>query len=319
MYSLLTLGLLAASFNPGTPDFPGPPPWSPINPIEANRSVLFAPPLLMPAEVWSTTVAYDYASAIELYGNGVRSMILDAELARLQFTVTRRLDKDWFVLGQFAVQGSYSGFMDSFINWYHSILGVDYYARDIRPLNKYAYDVTYERGKTISYGPVDLGIADSKVGIGRMFGPHLQLMLVLGLPTSTNPGYQAGTLQTGLIATGELGLASWLLVTGSMGIGFTPRTGTLALYQNVFFASFSGGMRFKLTWRNFLFFNLWVQTPPYKGTDLSPMDLTDFSIDFGYILRLSKGTEFWFSITEDPFPDGPALDVTFRLGFRAGF
>ena len=246
-------------------------------------------------------------------------MILDAELARLQVTVTRRLDKDWFVLGQFAVQGSYSGFMDSFINWYHSILGVDYYARDIRPLNKYAYDVTYERGKTISYGPVDLGIADSKVGIGRMFGPHLQLMLVLGLPTSTNPGYQAGTLQTGLIATGELGLASWLLVTGSMGIGFTPRTGTLALYQNVFFASFSGGMRFKLTWRNFLFFNIWVQTPPYKNTDLSPMDLTDFSIDFGYILRLSKGTEFWFSITEDPFPDGPALDVTFRLGFRAGF
>ena len=103
MYSLLTLGLLAASFTPGTPDFPGPPPWAPINPIEANRSVLFAPPLLMPRELWSTTVAYDYASAIELYRTGVRGVLLDAELARLQFTITRRLDEHWFVLGQFAV------------------------------------------------------------------------------------------------------------------------------------------------------------------------------------------------------------------------
>jgi hypothetical protein len=319
MVSLLTLGLLAASFTPGTPEFPGPPLYAPQNPIEANRSVLFAPPLLMPAEQWSTSIAYDYASAIELYGTGTRQVLLDAELARLQLTLTRRIDANWFVLGQVAVQGAYSGFMDTFINWYHSLVGVDYFARDVRPLNKYAYSVTYEQGKTIRYGPVDLGLADSKLGVGRMLGPHAQVLLVFGIPTSTNPGYQAGTLQTGLIATGELGLSSWLLCTGSVGIGFTPRTGTLALYQNWFFASFSGGARFKLTWRNFLFFNIFVQTPPYKNTKLNPMDLTDFSIDFGYIFRIQKGTELWVAITEDPFPDGPALDVTFRLGLRTGF
>jgi len=318
MLSLLVLGVLAAKEIP-PPDFAGLPPWAPQNPIEANRSVLFAPPLMMPAEQWSTTVAFDYASAIELYGTGTRGVLLDAELARLQLTLSRRIDANWFVLGQIAAQGAYSGFMDSFINWYHSLVGVNYYARDARPLNKYAYFVTYERGKTIHYGPVDLGLADSKVGIGRMLGRHVQILLVFGIPTSTNPGFQAGTLQTGLIATGELGLSSWLLLTGSLGIGFTPRTGTLALYQNWFFASFSGGARFKLTWRNFLFFNIWVQTPPYTNTGLHPMDLTDFSIDFGYIFRISKGTEVWFSITEDPYPDGPALDVTFRIGFRTGF
>lgn len=319
MVSLLTLGLLAASFTPGTPEFPGPPPYAPQNPIEANRSVLFAPPLMMPADLWSTTVAFDYASAIELYGNGVRSVTLDAELGRLQITLARRIDANWFVLGQFGVQGAYDGFMDRFIDWYHSLVGVDYFAREVRPLNKYKYSITYEQGKTLHYGPVDLGLADSKLGIGRMLGPHAQILLVFGIPTSTNPGYQAGTLQTGLIATGELGLASWLLFTGTVGIGFTPRTGTLALYQNVFFASFSGGARIKLTWRNFLFFNIFVQTPPYKNTTLSPMDYTDFSIDFGYILRLQKGTELWVAITEDPFPDGPALDVAFRFGFRTGF
>lgn len=319
MFSLLTLGLLAASNAPVDVDYPGPPLYAPQNPIEANRSVLFAPPLLMPAEQWSTSLAFDYASAIELYGTGIRGVILDAELGRLQLTLARRIDANWFVLGQFGVQGAYSGFMDRFIDWYHSLVGVDYFARDVRPLNKYAYSVTYEKGKTINYGPVDLGLADSKLGIGYMFGRHAQVLLVFGIPTSTNPGYQAGTLQTGLIATGELGLASWFLLTGSVGVGFTPRTGTLALFQNVFFASFSGGARFKLTWRNFLYFNIFVQTPPYKNTGLNPMDYTDFSIDFGYIFRLAKGSEFWVAITEDPFPDGPALDVTFRFGFRAGF
>jgi hypothetical protein len=223
------------------------------------------------------------------------------------------------VLGQFGVHGAYDGFIDQFINWYHSLLGVDYFQRQVRPINKYAYSITYEQGRTLRYDPVDLGLMDSKIGVGRMLGQHAQLLLVLGIPTGTNLGYTAGTLQTGLIATGELGLSSWMLVTGSVGVGFTPRTGTLAQYQNLFFVSFSGGARFKLTWRNFLYFNIFVQTPPYANTGLSPMDYADFSIDFGYILRIAKGTEMWFAITEDPLPDGPALDVTFRVGFRTGF
>jgi hypothetical protein len=319
MLSLLVLGVLAAKAPLPPPDFSGLPPFAPQNPIEANRSVLFAPPLMMPRGDWGLSFSLDYASAIELYSSSGRGMTLDAELGRFQVWLTRRIDDRWFAFGQVQIQGAYSGFMDRFINWYHSILGVPYVARELRPINRYMYSITYERGRTIEYGPVDLGIGDSRIGVGRMLGDHAQLLLVLGLPTSTAPGYRAGTLQTGLILMGEAPLLPFATVSGSIGVGFTPRTGTLAAYENVFFASFSGGARVRLTWRNFLYANLFVQTPPFHGTGLRPMDLVDFTIDFGWMFRIDPRTELWVGIVEDPFPDGPALDVAFRFGIRTAF
>ena len=318
MISLLILGVLAAKELP-PPDFSGLPPWAPQNPVEANRSVLFAPPLMMPRGDWGVTLAFDYSSAIELYSSTGRSITLDAELGRFQVWLTRRIDDRWFVFGQAQIQGAYSGFMDRFINWYHSIVGVRYIARELRPLNRYEYSITYERGKTIRYGPVDLGIGDSRIGVGRMLGQHAQVLLVLGLPTSTGPGFRAGTLQTGLILMGEAPLLPFATMSGSIGVGFTPRTGTLAAYENVFFMSFSGGPRIKLSWRNFLYADLFVQTAPFHGTDLRPMDQVDFSIDFGWMFRIDPRTELWVGIVEDPYPDGPALDVAFRIGLKTSF
>lgn len=320
MLSFLTLGLLAvhpALLEP--PDFSGLPPWAPQNPIEANRSVLFAPPLMMPHGTWGLTFSLDYASSIELYSTGLRGVTLDAELGRFQVWLTRRIDDRWFAFGQVQIQGAYDGFMDRFIDWYHSVLGVRYVARELRPLNRYRYSITYGQGQSIQYGPVDLGLGDSRVGVGRMLGEHAQVLLVLGLPTSTAPGYRAGMLQTGLILMGEAPLISWLTVSGSVGIGFTPRTGTLSDFENVFFLSFSGGPRVRLSWRNFLYANIFVQTPPFHGTGLNPMDLSDFSIDFGWMFRVDRTTELWVGLVEDPFPDGPAIDVTFRFGLRTAF
>jgi uncharacterized protein DUF3187 len=319
MLSLLVIGVLAAQPALQPPDFSGLPLFAPQNPIEANRSVLFAPPLMMPRETWGFSFNLDYASAIELYAQGSRGMTLDAELGRFQVWLTRRIDERWFVFGQVQIQGAYDGFMDRFIDWYHSLLGVQYIAREIRPLNKYRYSITYEKGRTIAYGPVDLGIGDSRVGAGLMLGRHAQLLLVFGLPTSTAPGYRAGTLQTGIILMGEAPLLSFVTMSGSIGMGFTPKTGTLAPYENWFFMSFSGGPRVRLSWRNFLYGNIFVQTPPFHGTDLRPMDLVDFSIDFGWMFRVDPHTELWLGIVEDPFPDGPALDVTFRFGIRSTF
>ena len=281
--------------------------------------MLFAPPLMMPQQTWGLTFALDYGSAIELYGAGARGITLDAEFGRFQVWLTRRIDDRWFAFGQVQIQGAYDGFMDRFIDWYHSVLGVQYIARELRPLNKYRYSITYDRGQTIQYGPVDLGIGDSRIGVGRMLGQHAQVLLVLGLPTSTGPGYRAGTLQTGLILMGEAPLLPWLTVSGSIGVGLTPKTGTLAQYENVFFMSFSGGPRVRLSWRNFLYANIFVHTPPFHGTDLRPMDLTDFSIDFGWMFRVDSRTELWLGVVEDPFPDGPAIDVVFRFGIRTTF
>ena len=210
------------------PDFSGLPPWAPQNPLEANRSVLFAPPLMMPQGDWGLTVAFDYASSVELYSQGQRSVTLDAELARLQVWLTRRITERWFVFGQVQIQGAYDGFMDQFLDWYHSLpRGEVHRARAAHPNNRFDYEVVYGKGQTLRYRPVDLAIGDTRLGVGWMLGAHAQLLFVLGLPTATALGYGAGTLQTGLILTGEAPLLSWLTLSGSVGVGFTPKTGTL--------------------------------------------------------------------------------------------
>jgi len=296
--SLLFLSVLGA-------DISGVPLFGSQNPIETNRSVLFAPPLLMPREDWAASMALDYSSAIELYGTQTRSMLLDAELGRFQVSLVRRIDESWFGFGQFAVQGAYDGFMDRFINWYHKLVGVDY--------------VAYEKGRRMTYKPVDLGPADSKLGIGRRFGENLQLLFVLGLPTAIAPGFRAGTVQAGLMFTGQLPVTPWMVAVGTLGIGATPRTGTLALYENVVFGSASVGLRIRLSWMNSIYGNLWFHTAPMHGMDMPPTDNVDLSVDFGWILRIDQKTELWISMVEDPYPDGPALDVAFRIGMRVGF
>src|SRR5512147_134907 len=114
MLPSLVLGVLAAQPTLPPPDFSGMPPWAPQNPLEANRSVLFAPPLMMPRGDWGLTLNLDYASAIELYGSGARGVTLDAELGRFQVWLTRRIDDRWFAFGQVQIQGAYDGFMDRF-------------------------------------------------------------------------------------------------------------------------------------------------------------------------------------------------------------
>jgi hypothetical protein len=49
------------------------------------------------------------------------------------------------------------------------------------------------------------------------------------------------------------------------------------------------------------------------------MDDVDFTIDFGWMYRIDPRTELWVGIVEDPYPDGPALDVAFRVGFKTSF
>ena len=77
LVSLLVVSVLGA-------DISGVPLFGSQNPIETNRSVLFAPPLLMPREDWAATMALDYSSAIEFFNTSTRSMLLDAELGRFQ-------------------------------------------------------------------------------------------------------------------------------------------------------------------------------------------------------------------------------------------
>lgn len=300
-------------------DFPGLPIFGSMNPLEYTRSALFSPPILRPAKDWAFSLQFDYASAIELYGNDPNSVLLDAELGHLTFTATFRVTPTVFLLVQGGVQGAYRGFLDSPLNFYHSLLGISYQARDLRPKNKFGY--YFQSGSTRqTYKPVDLTLLDTRLGAGFMLTDELQLLATLVVPTAWFDGYAAHTLQVGAILTWQRPLWSWLLFQGTLGLGATPRTdGLLGPYQNLVFLSASVGGRARLSQHNYLYLNFFFQTPIYSGTGDPALDYVEGSLDFGWMFRNDSGWEFSVGMTEDPVAAGPAVDIIFRFGVRHGF
>jgi hypothetical protein len=302
-------------------DFPGLPAFSPMDPLEYGRSALFAPPLLMPKGSWAFGVQLDYASAIQLFDNAPNSVLLDAEIGHLTFTGSFRLTSNLFLLFTGGVQGAYAGFLDGFLNAYHSLLGITYEARDLRPLNKFAY--YFQSGnQRQTFKPQGLTLLDTQLAVGWMLTPQLQLLALLVVPTAWADGYGAHTVQLATILTWQRPLFwSWLQFQGTLGFGVTPRAawGLLEPYQNVVFGSLSVGLKARLSQSNFLYANFFLQSPIYRHTGDWPLDYPDGSLDFGWMYRTDDNTEFLCGITENPIANGPAPDVVFRFGLRHGF
>ena len=302
-------------------DFPGPPILMPMDPLEYERSALFAPPLLLPKCAWAFSLMLDYASAIQLYNNTPNSVLLDAEVGHLAFTGTFRLSPSLFLLVQGGVQGAYAGFLDGFLNAYHKLLGITYEARDLRPLNKFAYSFQSGADRQ-SFKPVGLTLLDTQLGVGWMLTKELQLLTTVVVPTAWKDGYAAHTVQFAAILTWQRPLFwSWLQFEGTLGVGATPRAGggLLERHQNVVFGSVSVGLKARLSERNFLYTNFFLQTPIYRNTGDLPLDGVDGSLDFGWMFRNDTGWEFILGGTENPVANGIALDIVFRFGLRHGF
>jgi Protein of unknown function (DUF3187) len=301
-------------------DFPGLPIFTPMDPLEYTRSALFSPPLLLPRGGWAFSLQLDYASAIQLFNNTPNSILLDAEIGHLTFTGTFRVAPTVFLLVMGGVQGAYAGFLDGFLNAYHSLFSITYEARDMRPLNKFAY--YFQSGDSRqSFKPVGLTLLDTQLGVGWAINEQLQLLTTMVVPTAWVDGYAAHTVQFGAMLTWQRPILwPWLLFQGTVGFGATPRAGggLLQPYQNVVFGSFSVGLKARLSQRNFLYVNFFLQTPLYRHTGDWPLDFVDGSLDFGWMFRTDANWEFLAGITENPVNNGPAPDVVFCFGVRHG-
>jgi hypothetical protein len=329
--SLLAALLAASQPEPAPPDeqqaaaaawadFSGQPIFTPMDPLEYERSALFAPPLLLPHGCVSFSVRFDYASAIQLYNNIPNSVLLDAEIGNLHLAGMLKLSPKVFVLVMGGVQGAYAGFMDRFLNWYHSLFGIYYAARAERPINKFGY--FFQSGvERETFKPVGLTLLDTRLGVGWMLNEELQLLATLVVPTAWVNGYAAHTFQFGAILTWQHSLWPWLQLQTTLGLGATPRAGggLLEQYQNTLFGSASVGLKARLTQRNFLYGNFFFQSPIYRNTGDPPLDVVDGSLDFGWMYRFDSNWEIWAGVTENPVANGIALDVVFTLGVRQGF
>ena len=294
----------------------GLPAFAPLNPVATARSSLYFQPYRDPApHRWVSSVQLDYGSIIEYNQLSTATYVLDSEILRLSFGVSRDLGRRTFITLSGSAQGAYAGFMDGFLDWYHGALGIRVSEREERPQDRFLYSVTLPDGQTVARSSNSLFLGDMRVGLGVRLNPGLQTMLSLTLPTSTGPeGYGRGVVSLGSITTLRAPLKHRMLYEGSLGLGVTPTHGSLSRYQRTAFLALSSGLRYRIWGSQALYGNLFFHSPYYRGTSLPALDRRELSLDFGWVLETPAGGEWRVGLTEDLEPGGPGVDLVLRVG-----
>ncbi len=309
----LSLMLLAS---PRAGEAQGLPAYAPLNPVATSRSgVYFQPFHGSTGKRWSAAADLDYASVIEYNRLDQADYVLDSEILRAAFTAHRDLGSQTFVLLSGSLGGAYSGFLDGFLDWYHGTLGIRVSERENRPQDRFLYTIAVPDGPTVTRSRNALFLGDVSVGFGRRHSSQLQSVLSLTLPTSTGPdGYGKGVPSLALLNTVQAPVTPTLHYEGSLGLGFTPRHGTLSSLQRTTFLALSSGFRHRVWGTHSLFVNLFYHSPYYERTTLPALDRRELSLDFGWILATRNGGEWRLGLTEDLEPGGPGVDLVFRVG-----
>lgn len=294
----------------------GLPAFAPLNPVASSRSGLYFQPFREPAPGrWTAAFALDYGSVIELNQLTSANYVLDSEVLRLSFGVSRDLNRRTFLALSASAEGAYAGFLDGFLDWYHGTLGIEISERERRPRDRFLYSITLPDGSTVARARSDLFLGDVSVGLGVRLTPRLQTVLSFTLPTSTGPeGYGRGVPSMAILTTMRAPLDPRMVYEGSMGLGFTPRHGALADLQRTMMLSVSSGLRYRIWGTQAVFGNLFYHSPYYHDTRLPALDRREFSLDFGWIMETRGGGEWRLGLTEDLEPGGPGVDLVLRVG-----
>jgi hypothetical protein len=310
----MTLLLLLAANRAGRAQ--GLPEFAPLNPVSSSRSGLYFQPYRDPAPgLWTATVGVDYASVIEYNRLPQADYVLDSELLRMSLGLTRDLGPHGFLALEASLSGAYAGFMDGFLDWYHGALGIRVSEREDRPRDRFLYVITLPDGNTVRRARSDLFVQDLRVVAGVRHSPTLQSVVSVTLPTATGPGgYGRGVASLGFINTLRTTLSPRMVYEGSLGIGFTPKHGSLPETQREIFVAATSGFRARVWGRQSLYANLFYHSPYYHDTTLPALDRRELSLDFGWILQTHHGKEWRVGMTEDLEPGGPGVDLVFRLG-----
>jgi hypothetical protein len=308
--------LLLSLALPGLGAAQGLPAFAPLNPVASSRSSLYFHPFRDPAPgKWMTAVALDYASVIEYNRLDQADYVLDSEILRLGFATSRDIGQRAFLELSASFHGAYAGFLDGFLDWYHGALGIRISERESRPQDHFLYSIALPDGPRVDRGRSDLFLGDLHAGLGFRYNRSLQTVLSVTLPTSTGPdGYGRGVPSVGLLNTVRASVTPRLVYEGSLGVGLTPSHGPLADLQHTTFLAVSSGLRRRIWGSQSLYAHLFYHSPYYHTTSLPALDRRELSLDFGWILTTSSGSEWRMGLTEDLEPGGPGVDLVFRLG-----
>jgi len=243
------------------------------------------------------------------------------EIAELNLKVKKTV-KDFIELAvDVPILSFNSGFMDDFVDGYHSAFGFPDYGRSSRPDNEFLYEVR-RNGRLIVKGePGRVGIGDIRLTLKKplMKGdPAISIKGDVELPTGdAKSGYGSGSIDAGISLLFDKKLSEAFKTYSNIGVVFP---GALRGHERVGLKDFIyGGAAVEAAfWKDIsLLGQVFIQGSPLPETDIGPVDRTAVLLSLGG-RYYSGNNSFELSFTEDPNTSG-APDFTLNFSFKSRF
>ena len=295
-------------------------PSRPINPVAASRTPLGFEPYRTPRPGrWSRRAGARLRQRHRVRRSSPRARYdLDAEILRLRLRRRAGSRPRAFVELDAGVGGSYAGFLDGFLDWYHGLLGITLErARAAAAATRSCIGSSCPTASRSSRRSSGSSWATSALAAGIRLGRHLQTVASLTLPTSTAPGGLRPRRRGRRAWSPPCGRRSRSRSSTRAASAWATRRRTAISppYQRTTFVSASSGLRWRFWGRQSLYGNLFVHIPYYHDTTIPRARPAGAgaSISAGS-WRRGAGREWRLGLTEDLEPGGPGIDLVFRLG-----
>jgi hypothetical protein len=305
------------------------PAWSFEGPLVIkNGQPLYAAlnsPSLVSAEPENTlNINFSYSSTYLVDGSQDWFVGFDLEAAMLDIQY-KRVVADGLELGFDVPVIRYgSGFLDSEIDSYHSLIGLpNAYGRRDRPRNNFLLDITHSGTEVIRGRPSHSALGDimleAKKNLYHNDSSSISVQTFLNLPTGDpDNGYGSGRVNGGIAALINEQVRKDVMVYANAGFGLLHE---LAALEHVELKNYYyGGAGFEWIFSPKVLLNLQmiVQSSPFPKTGIVGIDNPSMMASFGGRYIFDDRSSFGLSVTEDPNVAG-APDIMMGFDYRHKF
>ncbi|MGA1824818.1 MAG: DUF3187 family protein [bacterium] len=210
-----------------------------------------------------------------------------------------------------------SGFLDGFLETYHTTFDFPNYGREKRPKNDFAYYIKKNNQDWFYAEQGGCHIADSTIS----FNFHVNtasLSYTVKMPTgSEEKGFGSGHVDHGFFLFSQFSLRPFTIyLNPSVIILSDPKTlGPDIPVKNMF--GLFGALEYPFNQSLSLISQLDYYTSPFENTRIKQLDSDSMEITFGLIYRIGRDMDVEFGFSEDLFHAAP--DFTVHTAIRYGF
>jgi len=284
-------------------------------------------PRLIPRTQFNFSLSADHASIFVNELSGEKwSALIDMEITVLELSLEYGLT-DYLTLGlDLPFVSMNSGFLDGFLEDFHSTFGLPNYGKEERPKDEFAYRLQKQGKNWFRAESGDLCLADSAVSAKlslmdeirkEWFLPEkLSLSYTLKMPLGDEEGgFGSGGFDHEFSLLSQFRISPLVIYLNPSLIFLSdPETVEADISVSNILGLFLGG-EYIFSESLSLLAQLNYYTSPFENTGISQLDTETLQAEFGFIYKLTSSLSLEFAFCEDLTRSAPDFNVHLRMSY----